>query len=122
MTLQDRMKIGVGKSTNVFMLADPLAVLEENEIHLGFSSNFRDPKDTWDEVFLHDMDVLVARSPAYLSSDVQKVRFAQTLQDQPLMSLYVFEYSFHGFSLLFHIFQFPVWHLFCLQSVGTRSV
>lgn len=66
------MNIGIGKSTYAFMLADPLAVLEENEIHLGFSTSFRDPKDGWEQVLLHDTDVLVARLPAVLSSDIQK--------------------------------------------------
>jgi hypothetical protein len=68
------MNIGIGKSTYAFMIADPLAVLEENQIHLGFSSNFRDPKDDWEQVLLHETDVLVARLPALLSSDIQKVR------------------------------------------------
>lgn len=66
------MKIKVGKSTYAFMIADPLACLKENEIHLGFSSTFRDPKDHWEQVLLHETDVLVARLPALLSSDVQK--------------------------------------------------
>lgn len=55
------------------MIADPLAILEEGEIHLGFSSTFRDPRSHWEEVMLHDIDVLVARLPAVLPSDIQKV-------------------------------------------------
>lgn len=55
------------------MIADPLAILEENEIHLGFSNSFRDAKSKFDETMLHDMDVLVARLPAHLPSDIQKV-------------------------------------------------
>lgn len=70
--IENRMNIGVGKSTFAFMIADPLAVLEENEIHLGFSRGFRDPKDDWQQNLLHDTDVLVARLPAVLSSDIQK--------------------------------------------------
>lgn len=73
MRLEDKMNIGVGKSTYAFMIADPLAILEENEVHLGFSSNFKDPKDGWEQVLLHDVDALVARLPALLPSDVQKV-------------------------------------------------
>ena len=68
------MNIGLGQSTNAFMIADPLAVLEENEVHLGFSSPFRDPKSGFSETMLHDIDLLVARSPAHLPSDIQKVR------------------------------------------------
>ena len=67
------MHIKVGQSTNAYMIADPLAVLEEDEIHLGFSSVFHDPESGFDQSMLHDMDVLVARSPAHLPSDIQKV-------------------------------------------------
>ena len=74
------MNIGIGKSTYAFMIADPLAVLEENEIHLGFSNTFRDPKDGWGQVLLHDMDVLVARLPAHLPSDIQKVGLRELLR------------------------------------------
>ena len=56
------------------MIADPLAILEENEVHIAFSSAFKDHKTGVDQVMLHDIDVLVARSPAHLPSDIQKVR------------------------------------------------
>lgn len=72
--LESKMNIGLGQSTYAYMIADPLAILEENEIHLGFSSVFHDPKSGFDQSMLHNMDVLVARSPAHLPSDVQKVR------------------------------------------------
>ena len=72
--LEDRMNIGVGKSTQALMIADPLAMLEENEVHLGFSTLFRDPKSGWAETMIHNEDVLVARLPALLPSDIQKVR------------------------------------------------
>lgn len=67
------MNIGLGQSTYAYMIADPLAILEEDEIHLGFSSVFHDPKSGFDQSMLHNVDVLVARSPAHLPSDVQKV-------------------------------------------------
>ena len=67
------MNIELAKSTYAYMIADPLAILEEDEIHLGFSNMFKDPKDKWEEVMLHDIDVLVARLPASLPSDIQKV-------------------------------------------------
>ena len=66
------MSIEVGKSTSAFMIADPLALLEENEIHLGFSTPFYDSKSKWEDTMLHDVDVLVARLPALLPSDIQK--------------------------------------------------
>lgn len=67
------MKIGLGQSTYAYMIADPLAILEENEIHLGFSSVFHDSRSDFDQSILHNIDVLVARLPAHLPSDVQKV-------------------------------------------------
>ncbi|MCJ1285441.1 hypothetical protein MMC26_004781 [Xylographa opegraphella] len=72
--LKDRMNISIGRSTYAFMIADPLAILEEGEVHLGFSGAFRDEKSGFNETFLHNMDVLVARLPAHLPSDIQKVR------------------------------------------------
>lgn len=68
------MNIGLAESTYAFMIADPLAILEENEVHIAFSSAFRDTKTGADQTMLHDIDVLVARSPAHLPSDIQKVR------------------------------------------------
>ena len=68
------MHIGLAESTYAFMIADPLAVLEKDEVHIAFSSAFRDQKTGVDQTMLHDIDVLVARSPAHLPSDIQKVR------------------------------------------------
>ena len=68
------MNIGLPASTYAFMIADPLAVLEENEVHIAFSSAFRDEKTGLDQTMLHGIDLLVARSPAHLPSDIQKVR------------------------------------------------
>ncbi|KAL9037231.1 MAG: hypothetical protein Q9180_003838 [Flavoplaca navasiana] len=65
--LENRMNIGVTKSTYAIMIADPLAVLEEGEVHIGFSTPFDH------ETMLHDIDLLVARLPAALPSDIQKV-------------------------------------------------
>lgn len=72
--LEEKMDVAIGQSTFVYMLADPLAVLEENEVQLSFSHAFQDSKSGFDETMLHDLDVLVARLPAHLPSDIQKVR------------------------------------------------
>ena len=69
------MHIALGRSTNAFMIADPLAVLDEGEIHIGFSGVFRDAKSAFSDSMLHNIDVLVARNPAHLPSDIQKVGF-----------------------------------------------
>ena len=71
--LEDRMNIGLELSTNAFMIADPLNVLEENEVHIGFSRPFKDAQG-FDQFMLHDVNVLVARLPAHLPSDIQRVR------------------------------------------------
>ena len=68
------MHIGLPESTYAFMIADPLAILEKDEVHIAFSSAFRDDKTGVDQTMLHDINVLVARSPAHLPSDIQKVR------------------------------------------------
>jgi hypothetical protein len=67
------MHIEVGQSTFAFCVADPGENLEEGEVHLGFSSIFKDPRSTFQDTLLHNRDVLVARLPAALPSDVQKV-------------------------------------------------
>ena len=72
--LEAKMDVAVGQSTYVFMLADPLGILEEGQVHLCFSGSFYDRNSGFDEAMLHDRDCLVARLPAHLPSDIQKVR------------------------------------------------
>ena len=71
--LHEKMHFEVGQSTYAYCVADPLGVLEEGEVHFGFSRTFRDPKSMFQDTLLHDRDVLVSRLPAALPSDVQKV-------------------------------------------------
>ena len=71
--LLDRGSIPVGRSASAFILADPYGVLEEDECYLCFSSTFTDETSGFSGVMLHDIDVLVTRSPAHTPSDVQKV-------------------------------------------------
>ncbi|KAL8909002.1 MAG: hypothetical protein Q9207_000453 [Kuettlingeria erythrocarpa] len=82
--LENRMNIGVAKSTYAFMIADPLAVLEEGEVHIGFSVPFDY------EPMLHDINLLVARLPAALPSDVQKVRAVYKLELKAYRDVIVF--------------------------------
>ncbi|KAI1104663.1 RNA dependent RNA polymerase-domain-containing protein [Jackrogersella minutella] len=72
--LQERLNVKVGRSTYAYMVVDFLGVLEEDEIHLGFSSKFADEQSGFSETFLHGMDVLVARTPAHYPSDIQRVK------------------------------------------------
>ncbi len=82
--LKDKLGVRVSRSAYLFMVVDFLGVLEEGEVQVCFSSNFRvgpdgDPDEngddgSFDDIMLHDRDVLVARSPAHFTSDIQKVR------------------------------------------------
>ncbi|KAI1376759.1 RNA dependent RNA polymerase-domain-containing protein [Hypoxylon crocopeplum] len=72
--LQERLNVRVGRSTYAYMVVDFLGVLEEDEVHLGFSSKFTDEQSGFSETFLHGMDVLVARTPAHYPSDIQRVK------------------------------------------------
>ncbi|KAI8951653.1 hypothetical protein F4801DRAFT_278187 [Xylaria longipes] len=72
--LQTRLNVKVGRSTYAYMVVDFSNVLEEDEIHLGFSSKFIDEQSGFSETFLHGMDVLVARTPAHYPSDIQRVK------------------------------------------------
>ncbi|RYP21893.1 hypothetical protein DL765_001969 [Monosporascus sp. GIB2] len=64
--------IKIARSTYALMVVDFLGVLEPNEVQLCFSSNFDDGFGQYSD--LDGIDVLVARSPAHLPSDIQKVR------------------------------------------------
>ncbi|KAM5435792.1 hypothetical protein MferCBS31731_006049 [Microsporum ferrugineum] len=62
------LKIKIPKSTYVYCIADPYGVLEEGEVHLAPGDNWEDTPD------LDGIDILVARAPAHLPSDIQKCR------------------------------------------------
>lgn len=66
--------IQVPLSTYAFCIADPYRVLEPDEIHLGFSKNWKDPDGRFEDNLLEGMDVLVGRLPAHVPSDIQRRR------------------------------------------------
>lgn len=70
----EKMWIQVPHSTVVFCVPDPLGVLAEDEVYLGFSSPKEHPETGLIEWWLDNVDVVVARNPAYLPSDMQKRR------------------------------------------------
>ncbi|KAI0527730.1 hypothetical protein F5B22DRAFT_1597 [Xylaria bambusicola] len=72
--LQTKLNVKVGRSTYAYMVIDFQGILEEDEVHLGFSSKFTDEQSGFSETFLHGMDVLVARIPAHYPSDIQRVK------------------------------------------------
>lgn len=72
--MHSKLNARVGRSTYAYMVIDFQGILEEDEVHLGFSSKFTDEQSGFSETFLHGMDVLVARVPAHYPSDVQRVK------------------------------------------------
>ncbi|KAK8122586.1 RNA-dependent RNA polymerase [Apiospora sp. TS-2023a] len=88
--MKSRMNIRIGRSTYAFMVVDFWGLLNEGEIHLGFSSNFQDDESRFSETYLHGMDVLVARSPAHYTSDIQKVKAVFRPELGPLKDVVVF--------------------------------
>lgn len=73
--LKERFNITVGRSTYAYMVPDFWGVLEPGEVYIDLS-NFVDKISGFSGVILNGDYVLVARSPAHLVSDVQKVRVA----------------------------------------------
>ena len=69
-----KMQIRVPLSTYMYCIADPLGVLEEGEVHVGFSETWTDPDTGFSNNMLHELDVLVGRLPAHLPSDIQRLR------------------------------------------------
>ena len=70
----DELRIEVPLSTYAFCIADPYGVLKADEVHFGFSSNWRDPQGDFEDNLLDGVDVLVGRLPAHLPSDIQRRR------------------------------------------------
>jgi hypothetical protein len=66
----ERLHIKVPLSTYAFCIADPYKCLAPDEVHFGFSKNWDDLD--FADIFLDGRDVLLARLPAHLPSDIQK--------------------------------------------------
>ncbi|EDN02758.1 predicted protein [Histoplasma mississippiense (nom. inval.)] len=64
-----KLKITVSQSTFAYCVADPFGVLRPDEVHLGFSREWEHGSAGTE---LHDIDVLLARLPAHLATDIQK--------------------------------------------------
>ncbi|KAJ6132179.1 RNA-dependent RNA polymerase eukaryotic-type [Penicillium samsonianum] len=70
----EELKIQVPLSTYAYCIADPYGVLGPDEVHFGFSNNWRDPQGQFEDNLLDGIDVLVGRLPAHLPSDIQRRR------------------------------------------------
>ncbi|KAF4944076.1 hypothetical protein FGADI_12958 [Fusarium gaditjirri] len=70
--METKLHIKIAKSTFALMTIDFQGVLAQNEVQLCFSPAFDDGQQTLDD--LGGFDVLVARCPSHLPSDIQKVK------------------------------------------------
>lgn len=70
----EELKIEVPLSTYAYCIADPYGVLAPDEVHFGFSTNWRDPQGQFEDNLLDGIDVLVGRLPAHVPSDIQRRR------------------------------------------------
>jgi RNA dependent RNA polymerase len=68
----ERMQIRIPCSTYLFCIPDPYGVLEPNEVHLSFSEVWKDPASGFRDNYVDRRDILVARLPALLPSDIQR--------------------------------------------------
>ncbi|GKU09881.1 unnamed protein product [Fusarium langsethiae] len=68
--MEAKLHIEIAQSTSALMTIDFQGVLAPDEVQLCFSPAFDDGKQSLDD--LSGFDVLVARSPAHLPSDIQK--------------------------------------------------
>ncbi|PHH88842.1 hypothetical protein CDD83_6984 [Cordyceps sp. RAO-2017] len=71
-TLKAKTNVRIPQSTYLLMVADFTGTLEEGEVQVSFSTKYK--VDGFCDTLLEEMDVLVARSPAHLPSDIQRVR------------------------------------------------
>jgi hypothetical protein len=70
--LKAKLHIRIPHSTTLLCVADPTGTLREGEVSLRFSNGFLDPKTMRRNPVIVG-DVLVARNPAHVPSDIQKV-------------------------------------------------
>ena len=71
----EKVRIAVPQSTYVYCIPDPYGVLEPGEAHFGFSEPRLDQPKGFNPWYLAGVDGLVARNPANLPSDIQRVKF-----------------------------------------------
>ncbi|KAH6606910.1 hypothetical protein Trco_006063 [Trichoderma cornu-damae] len=87
-TLKTKMNITIPCSAYIYMVADFSSTLEEGEVHLSFSTKFQ--VEGFSDTLLEHMDILVARAPAHLPSDIQRVRVVSRPELRRLKDVIVF--------------------------------
>ncbi|KAL6884940.1 RNA dependent RNA polymerase domain-containing protein [Trichoderma longibrachiatum] len=86
--LKTKMNITIPCSAYIYMAADFTSTLEEDEVHLSFSTKFQ--ADGFSDTLLEDMDILVARAPAHLPSDIQRVKVVSRPELRKLKDVIIF--------------------------------
>ncbi|KAL6867037.1 RNA dependent RNA polymerase domain-containing protein [Trichoderma novae-zelandiae] len=86
--LKTKMNITIPCSAYVYMAADFTSTLEEDEVHLSFSTKFQ--AEGFSDTLLEDMDILVARAPAHLPSDIQRVKVVSRPELRKLKDVIIF--------------------------------
>lgn len=87
-TLKTKMNITIPCSAYVYMAADFSSTLEQGEVHLSFSTKFQ--VEGFSDTLLEQMDILVARAPAHLPSDIQRVRVVSRPELRRLKDVIIF--------------------------------
>ncbi|KAL7920937.1 RNA dependent RNA polymerase domain-containing protein [Trichoderma austrokoningii] len=87
-TLKTKMNITIPCSAFVYMAADFSSTLEEGEVHLSFSTKFQ--VEGFSDTLLEQMDILVARAPAHLPSDIQRVKVVSRPELRKLKDVIIF--------------------------------
>ncbi|KAL7792428.1 RNA dependent RNA polymerase domain-containing protein [Trichoderma ceciliae] len=86
--LKTKMNITIPCSAYIYMAADFSSTLEEGEVHLSFSTKFH--AEGFSDTLLEHMDILVARAPAHLPSDIQRVRAVSRPELRRLKDVIIF--------------------------------
>ncbi|KAL6909147.1 RNA dependent RNA polymerase domain-containing protein [Trichoderma evansii] len=87
-TLKTKMNITIPCSAYIYMAADFSSTLEEGEVHLSFSTKFQ--AEGFSDTLLEQMDILVARAPAHLPSDIQRVKVVSRPELRKLKDVIIF--------------------------------
>ncbi|KAF5661327.1 qde-1 RNA-dependent RNA polymerase [Fusarium circinatum] len=88
---KDKMRIEISQSTWALMVVDFQGVLGPDEVQLCFSGPFNDGLEQ--RYDLEGFDVIVARCPAHLPSDIQKVKAVFKPELRHLKDVVVFPFT-----------------------------
>jgi RNA dependent RNA polymerase len=86
----EKVKIMIKESVFLYCIVDPCGVLEEGEVHLSLSTRWMDPQTGISSSYVDGIDGLVARNPANLPSDIQKIRFVFKQEIEHLRDVLIF--------------------------------